>query len=119
MKRSAGLVLAVLVLMAVVLASAPVNATMVGASSSPSFLCSLSRSTAPGSLVKEGVPPASDLATTLNPPCGACSDFACQGFSVNAFCGYTPGHYPKYCYDFGSTCSQDGLIQCRCAQNVP
>jgi hypothetical protein len=119
MKRSTSLCLTLLVLSAVVLTSAPVSAAMVGESSSPAFLCSLNQPTASGLAVKGQVPPVLDLATTLNPPCGACSDFACQGTSLNAFCGYTPNHLDKHCYDFGSICSQDGLIQCRCARNVP
>ena len=120
MKRSTSLCLTLLVLSAVVLTSAPVSAAMVGESSSPAFLCSLNQSTASGLAVKGRVPPVLDLATTLSPLCGVCSDFVCQGTSVNSFCGYTAvTHLPKYCYDFGHVCSQDGLTQCRCASGVP
>jgi hypothetical protein len=86
-----------------------------GESASPSsFLCSLNRSVAPGLPKTEAFPPHSGPATTFLPPCGACSDFACQGRSVNAVCGTS-----LYCYDFGRTCRVDGQILCRCAPYVP
>ncbi|MEA2599155.1 MAG: hypothetical protein QOF89_147 [Acidobacteriota bacterium] len=131
MKSKASLIFGVLVLMlsavgistANAAAAPPGNASQTAAatpflsgdSSSPSsFLCNLNRSVTSELPKTEAFPPPSVPATTF-PPCGACSDFACQGHSINAVCGNGQPH----CYDFGSICSQDGQIQCRCALRVP
>jgi hypothetical protein len=135
MRPKASLILGVLVVMSSAMGISPAIAAVAPAvnvppaaaatpllpgesSSLSSFLCSLSRSVAPGTPQPEAFPPSSVPATTSLPPCGVCSDFVCQGRSLNFVCK-TVQHVIYYCYDFGSTCTQDGEIQCRCAQNVP
>lgn len=127
MKSKASLILGVLVLMLSAMGISPANAGVAPAVNAPpaaaatpvlpaSFLCSLNQSVDAGLPQADAFPPSAKPATTF-PPCGACSDFACQGRSINAVCGsFNP---PHHCYDFGSVCQPTGEIQCRCALHIP
>jgi hypothetical protein len=91
-------------------ATAPVAA---GESSSPTaFLCNLSLPTATAPTAGQPAP----LFATPS-PCGICSDFACQTRSVGAVCGTGS---QTHCLDYyGTTCPQDGGVNCKCARFVP
>jgi|GEM_PF-7101310 len=129
MKSKLSLILGVLVLMLVVIGTVPANAAVAPAVDAPpaaaatpvlpaSFLCSLNQSV-DAQLPTEGAFPPFAKPATL-PPCGTCSDFVCQGHSLNFACGTDPITLKtKHCYDLGQVCQPTGEIQCRCRVNVP
>ena len=121
MKPKLCLVFGVLVLMLMATQGSPVGAAVAAAtadssmvgSSPAAFLCSLNVSTPAGGAIGQPAP----LLKTA-PPCGACSDFSCQGHSVGAVCPGTMGIL-WHCYDLSGTCSTDGNPKCSCRKNVP
>lgn len=127
MKPKSSLILGVLALVLMVIGGSPAGASAIstkaapstvaaplsGASSSTAFLCSLNVSLPAEGSAGQPAP----LFKTTPPPCGICSDFACQTHSVGAECPGSP--VPWHCYDVDRICSQDGNVKCRCLEHVP
>ena len=116
MKLKASLLFGVLVLALCAIGISPAYAAApAGVSAAPSpFLCSLNQSTTPQlPKIEPFLPP--PVQETFPPLCGSCSDFVCQGRSVNAPCGGTS----FWCYDFGGTCHTPDQVRCRCSDHVP
>jgi hypothetical protein len=130
MKPKASLIFGVLVLILTVVGISPAHAAPAPVVNAPSaeastpvlpasFLCSLNQSVDPGLAKTDSLIPAPKPATTLW-PCGACSDFACQGAFINTVCGTNPvTHLPLHCYNLNGSCPEDGQLSCRCRQNIP
>ncbi len=100
MKLKASLMFGVLVLMLSVAGISPANAAtapfvnapvaaapILASESSSSFLCSLNQAVKVELPKTDSLIPPSKPATSL--ACGSCSDFVCQGFSINTVCGRT------------------------------